>query len=117
MAASLSAGLQQADGHPFDKWHLWLVDERCVSHDHPDSNFALIAKHILDPIGKFDRRQVHALDLDALQESPAAAAASYERALRRSFGLEGSADIPVLDVILLGMGPDGVLQLFIFIVF
>jgi hypothetical protein len=50
----LSAILLQAREHSFDHWHIFLADERCVSHESPDSNFALVKKHFLDGIAASD---------------------------------------------------------------
>lgn len=78
-----------------------LVDERCVPHDHPDSNTALVRAHLLQDaaaaarfITLFDRLPAR-LDDDALN---ALAASANERL---------SALPWPLDVAVLGMGEDG----------
>jgi 6-phosphogluconolactonase len=84
--------------------HLWLGDERCVPLDDPDSNHDLLVRTLLARIPA-DRPQpmVHAVTR-AGDGDPTAAAAAYERALRAA--VPGDA-VPVLDLALQGIGPDG----------
>lgn len=69
--------------------HLWLADERCVPLDDPESNAKLIAETLDLP-----QATLHTVDGTA---GPQAAAAAYAQEM---------GDI-VLDVVLLGLGPDG----------
>jgi 6-phosphogluconolactonase len=101
--------------------HLWLGDERCVPLDDEDSNHLLLTRTLLDRIPS-DRPQpmLHAVTR-AGDGDPPAAAAAYERALRDQVPGEttwgpasaghvaGSATppVPVLDLALQGIGPDG----------
>ena len=89
--------------------HLWFGDERCVPLDHPDSNHLLLTRTLLDRLPA-DRAQpmVHAVTR-AGDGDPPAAAAAYERALRASVSdAAGTRDgLPVLDMVLLGLGEDG----------
>lgn len=84
--------------------HLWLGDERCVPLDDPDSNHDLIVRTLLARIPA-DRPQpmVHAVTR-AGDGDPPAAAAAYERALRDQVS---GTPVPVLDLALQGIGPDG----------
>jgi len=95
--------LARAEG-PAPPWkdvHLFWGDERCVSPDHPASNFGLAAEILLSTAAIPDR-QVHRIE----GERPATrAAASYERVLRARFA--SAAERPALDVTLLGLGVDG----------
>jgi 6-phosphogluconolactonase len=77
---------------------IFFGDERCVPPDHPDSNYKMARQALLDhvPLGA-DR--VHRV-LGEL--SPPEAAAHYQQTLIRVAG-----DMPRLDLVLLGMGPDG----------
>jgi 6-phosphogluconolactonase len=86
--------------------HLWFGDERCVPLDHRDSNHLLVTRTLLDRLSP-DRPQpmVHAVTR-AGNGDPPAAAMSYERALRASVPV-ASEGVPVLDVVLLGLGEDG----------
>mmetsp|Transcript_29959 Transcript_29959/g.60116 ORF Transcript_29959/g.60116 Transcript_29959/m.60116 type:complete len:310 (-) Transcript_29959:205-1134(-) len=84
-------------------WHVFFADERCVPLDHNDSNF----KACKDFLTLIPPEQVHQLPLaSASIEDPAALASDYEGELRTACGAcDGS--IPVFDLVLLGMGPDG----------
>jgi 6-phosphogluconolactonase len=75
---------------------IYFGDERCVPPDHPDSNYRMAREALLDhvPLGA-DR--VHRV---AGERPPEEAAAQYQQQLVRL------GDKP-LDLVLLGMGPDG----------
>jgi 6-phosphogluconolactonase len=77
----------------WSKVHFWFGDERCVPPDHADSNFKLAKESFLSRVP--DAR-VHRIKGEI---APADAAAEYEREL----GAIGNA----LDVVHVGMGPDG----------
>jgi 6-phosphogluconolactonase len=81
-------------------WHVFFADERCVPPDHPDSNYRLANQTFLGQV-PVNPSRIYTID-DHL--SPAGAARAYEQALR---GLFGGVDWPRLDLLLLGMGPDG----------
>lgn len=86
---------------PWSGVHLWWTDERCVEPDHPDSNYRLALELMivaLRPSGLAEER-IHRMhgELD-----PGASARAYEDELCAALG-----DPPVLDYVLLGMGPDG----------
>jgi 6-phosphogluconolactonase len=74
-------------------------DERAVPPEHPESNFAMLRRTLLDPVGippeRAHRMRGEAEDLDA-------AAREYEQALLRIAG-----EPPVLDLVILGIGADG----------
>lgn len=76
---------------------IFFGDERCVPPDHADSNYRMAREALLDhvPLGA-DR--VHRI---AGERPPAEAAAQYQQTLARL------GDPPRLDLVLLGMGPDG----------
>ena len=83
---------------PWASTHLWWSDERAVGPEHADSNYRMAREAMIDVLG-LDPARVHRLRGEA---DPATAAAEYEAALIQALG-----EPPVLDVILLGMGPDG----------
>jgi 6-phosphogluconolactonase len=83
--------------------HLFQVDERCVPPDHPDSNYRMIREALLDnvdiPAENFHRMQVEQADLEQ-------AARDYAQELARVLQPQ-DGDRPHLDIVFLGMGPDG----------
>ncbi len=78
-----------------------FADERCVSPDHPDSNFAVAQRHLFTPLGLAPGQ---VLRLRGEIES-AMAVVEAERALRQLAPVENG--LPVLDLVWLGMGEDG----------
>ncbi len=82
---------------------LFQVDERCVPPDHPDSNYRMIREALLDsgeiPPANFHRMQAEEADLEKAARDYAAELA---RVLEPQDGLR-----PRLDIVFLGMGPDG----------
>jgi 6-phosphogluconolactonase len=83
---------------PWDRVELWWGDERCVPPDHPDSNYGMAKRHLLDPL-ELDPARVHRMEGE---RDPDAAAAAYEQLMVDRLGTH-----PELDFDLLGMGPDG----------
>jgi 6-phosphogluconolactonase len=77
-------------------------DERCVPPDHPDSNYRMAKESLLDHIPILPR-QVFRMEGEG---EPAAAAFRYEQVLREQVP-PGDGGWPQLDLVLLGMGPDG----------
>ncbi len=76
----------------------WFGDERCVPPDDPESNYRMNRETLLDPLG-IPRDRVHRMHGE---DDPAAAAADYAAILESTLGR-----VPPLDLVLLGMGPDG----------
>lgn len=87
-------------------WHavdFFWGDERHVPPSHPDSNFGAAYAAMLGRVPAPPAR-VHRIPAEL--PTAAAAAAEYERTLRREFDLADDA-WPVFDLVLLGMGADG----------
>jgi 6-phosphogluconolactonase len=76
----------------------WFGDERCVPPDDDESNYRMNRLTLLDPLG-IPSSRVHRM---RGEDDPSAAAADYDAVLQRELGLQ-----PRLDLIQLGMGPDG----------
>jgi len=76
----------------------WFGDERCVAPDDDESNYKMNRETLLDPLGIAPER-VHRM---RGEDDPGAAAADYDVIMRRELG-----DAPHLDLVLLGMGPEG----------
>ncbi|MBM4429389.1 MAG: 6-phosphogluconolactonase [Chloroflexi bacterium] len=79
--------------------HIFWGDERCVSPDHPSSNYRMAQEALLGRVA-IPGENVHRIrgELD-----PEGAAAIYEAELRTFFGRQW----PQFDLVLLGMGSDG----------
>lgn len=88
---------------PLEKLHLFWGDERYVAADHPESNFRMVQEAWLGP-AQVPAANVHPMITTATD--PRAAAAAYEAELRRVLQPEPGA-LPILDIVLLGMGDDG----------
>jgi 6-phosphogluconolactonase len=84
---------------PWNDVHLVQVDERLAPSEHPDRNLASLRESLLSR-APLRPEQVHAMPVEA--QNLEAAAAQYARNLAE---LAGSP--PVLDLIHLGLGPDG----------
>jgi 6-phosphogluconolactonase len=77
-------------------------DERCVPLNHPDSNYGMARDTLLDAV-PVPADHIHRM---RGEDDPARAAATYEAELRQVFGI-AEDDIPIFDLLLTGMGPDG----------
>ena len=76
----------------------WFGDERCVPPDAAQSNYRMNRETLLAPLG-IEPDRVHRM---RGEDDPAAAAADYDAVMRSVLG-----ERPRLDLVLLGMGPDG----------
>ena len=76
-------------------------DERPVPPDHPESNFRMAKENLLDHL-PIPSEQVFRIEAERPVEE---AAAGYENVLQQAFSL-AEAEVPQLDLALLGMGPD-----------
>ncbi len=92
----------------WDKVFIFFGDERCVPPDHADSNYKMAQDTLLSkvPIPAQNVFRMHG------EDDPAAAAEAYAADLQAFFGLAQAGgpspeNFPRLDLIFLGMGPDG----------
>jgi 6-phosphogluconolactonase len=76
----------------------WFGDERCVPPDDDESNYKMNRETLLDPLG------ISAAHVRRMrgEDEPHIAAAAYDALLQQELG-----ELPRLDLIQLGMGPDG----------
>jgi 6-phosphogluconolactonase len=88
---------------PWERVHLFQVDERCVPPDDPQSNYRMmretLLRHVPIPEANFHRMAAEQADRD---EAARAYAAELGRILQ-----PGPGEFPRLDLVFLGMGPDG----------
>jgi 6-phosphogluconolactonase len=84
---------------PWDRLHVVQVDERVAPAGHPDRNLTHIRESLLE-YAPLHPEQIHAMPVE--ERDLAAAATRYALTLRE---IAGSP--PVLDLVHLGLGPDG----------
>ncbi len=87
---------------PWEKTHIFWVDERCVPVDDPASNFGLAKRDFLDRI-PIPPEQIHPMPGGF---APEEGARKYQERMETVFQI-GEKDFPVFDLIFLGMGKDG----------
>jgi len=87
---------------PWDRLHLFWVDERCVPPTDKDSNYCMTKEAMLEHV-PLPASQIYRMEGEL---DPEVAAMRYEAAIRTAFRLEG-AEMPVFDLVMLGMGEDG----------
>jgi len=85
---------------PWRRTHLWIVDERCVPFDDPQSNFGKIRETIVAH-SDIPAEQVHPIEATRPD-----ADARYEAELLETLGWREKGQ-DRLDFVLLGMGADG----------
>lgn len=88
-------------------WSKVLVffgDERAVPPDHHDSNYRMAHESML---AKVPLAPEHVHRMKAERSDLAEAARDYQEALARAMGVSPGGPPPPLDLVLLGMGPDG----------
>jgi 6-phosphogluconolactonase len=87
---------------PWDKTHIFWVDERCVSMENPASNYGAARKDFLDQV-PVPLDHVHPMPGEA---APEVGAKIYYNELK-TFFRSIKEEYPVFDLILLGIGTDG----------
>ena len=85
----------------WEKVHFYWVDERCVPPDHPESNYRMVNDTLL---GKLPHSDNYVFRMRGEME-PQAEAARYSQLLKEQ--LPSVNELPVFDLVLLGMGKDG----------
>jgi 6-phosphogluconolactonase len=91
------------DNTPWDKIRFFLVDERYVPLDNPNSNYLMAYKHLFSKVPVLEENifpiQTHFKD-------PNDAALNYQKCLQEAFNLKPN-EFPYFDVVYLGLGDDG----------
>eukprot|EP00191_Tetraselmis_sp_GSL018_P006102 CAMPEP_0177619284 /NCGR_PEP_ID=MMETSP0419_2-20121207/26158_1 /TAXON_ID=582737 /ORGANISM="Tetraselmis sp., Strain GSL018" /LENGTH=243 /DNA_ID=CAMNT_0019118501 /DNA_START=90 /DNA_END=817 /DNA_ORIENTATION=- len=105
------AGMLDTDGIEWNKWHLFWVDERCVPHSDPESNYGGAAAALLSKVPIPDS-QIHPINetlCDGRTGMAEAAARDYDQTLKAlpEMVLPRRGELPAFDLLLLGFGPDG----------
>ena len=88
---------------PWDRMFFFFGDERHVSPTDKESNFRMANEAMLS---KASIPETNIFRVPAENPDAAAVAADYEETLRKFFAIE-PGQVPVFDLILLGLGPDG----------
>jgi len=89
---------------PWERIHWFWGDERFVAWDHPDSNYGMTRDTMLAHV-PVPHDNIHGI---AFAGTPPDAALAYERELKIYYGADTlDPGLPLFDVVLLGMGPDG----------
>jgi 6-phosphogluconolactonase len=100
----LLAGPPWRERVAWDRIEFFWGDERCVPPDHPDSNYRMAREALLAHV-PVRPDAVHRLEAE--RPDAAAAARDYQEVLARVLGAGPAGEPPQLDLVLLGMGPDG----------
>jgi 6-phosphogluconolactonase len=95
---ALLAATPRRAGVDWSRVVFWFGDERCVPPDDDESNYKMNRLTLLHPLG-IPATRVHRM---RGEDDPSAAAADYDGILQRELG-----ETPRLDLVQLGMGPDG----------
>lgn len=95
--------LTDAKNHPWEKIHLFWVDERYVPPSDDNSNYHLAKETFLDTV-PIPESNIHRIPTEASNFQ--LAAAQYEHTIRSVFNIKPN-EIPQFDLMILGMGADG----------
>jgi len=98
----LLASPERRKNTDWSRWEIWFGDERCVPPDHADSNFRMAREALLDHV-PIPPEQVHPMVGHA--DDPEGDARAYVHTMDHILTLAG--DVPIFDLVLLGMGDDG----------
>jgi 6-phosphogluconolactonase len=86
----------------WERIDVWFADERCVEPEDEESNYLLAKQTLLGRASGLEEQRVHRMEGEL---GPEQGAERYTRELREHAPLED--ELPMLDVIVLGIGPDG----------
>ena len=86
----------------WERTDVWFADERCVGPEDEQSNYRLAAESLLTP-GGVPTSRVHRMEGEL---GPERGAHGYAEELRARLPVD-DGELPVLDVVVLGIGPDG----------
>ncbi len=84
----------------WERTHVFFTDERLTPLDHADSNFGAVTRHLLGRV-PIPPTNIHRMPGEL---PPEEAVRAYATDLAQSFATD---DVPVFDLVILGMGADG----------
>jgi 6-phosphogluconolactonase len=84
---------------------VFFADERAVPLDSEESNYKACYDYVFSKVD-IPAEQIHQIDEDLISD-PQELADAYEQELVKVFANKSAVKIPVFDLLLLGMGPDG----------
>ncbi len=87
---------------PWNKINIFMVDERMVPYGHPDSNWGMIRRLLVDRI-EIPEKNLHPIPF---LESPDKTVETYSSELEKAFGIQ-SGSFPEFDLMMMGLGSDG----------
>ena len=90
-------------------WEIFLIDERLVPFQDPESNYGNSKRKIFSKIdhSKYGKPKVYHIDESLIYEGAAECAENYETCLINKFASKATVKWPCFDLILLGVAPDG----------
>jgi 6-phosphogluconolactonase len=88
----------------WDRVEIWFADERCVPPDDDESNYKLARETLVAGASGLPAERIHRIEGEI---GPLRAARRYSRAVRAHVAPAPRSRVPSLDVIALGIGPDG----------
>lgn len=112
MLSGLKKDTNEENKIEWEKWHVFWVDERCVPLDDPESNFGGAYETLFKDV-PIPRENLHAIDdglYEANEGASAKSAEAYDKELKslsETILPKGDGGLPILDLLLLGFGPDG----------
>ncbi|MGD9152321.1 MAG: 6-phosphogluconolactonase [Gammaproteobacteria bacterium] len=101
--------LARHDDLPWNRTHIFQVDERFVKRDHPDSNYKLINDNLLIPLN-LPEKNIHSIKTDVPIDK---SIVLYRNAINNFFHIADSTERftetapPQFDLVMLGIGEDG----------
>ena len=100
---AMYAVLATLPGIDWSRIHFWWGDERCVPESDKNSNERMARETLLSrlPVSTWTAHPV------PTKLPPPACAAAYEAELRKRCELHPASGMPIIDVLLLGIGDDG----------
>lgn len=88
---------------PWEKIKFFFVDERYVPPDNAESNFYMVYEYLFKNV-PVSEKNVYRIPTES--SDPKEAAVAYEETLRKAFNIKDANELPLFDVVYLGLGED-----------